>query len=118
MPERTPPFAPVLIGIAVPLPYPRIAGAAEQREVAVTIGEPGGLFVLDRATGELLWQTIMGSQITGFPITHMAGGRQYLTVPVGGSSIFQLTSYAAEMEAPMGSNLLVTFAVPASEGER
>ena len=72
----------------------------------------------DAETGELLWQTIMGSQITGFPITYMAGGRQYLTVPVGGSSIFQLTSYAAEMEAPMGSNLLVTFALPTAQGEQ
>ena len=72
----------------------------------------------DAETGEVLWQTIMGSQITGFPVTYTAGGRQYLTVPVGGSSIFRLTSYAAEMEAPMGSNMLVTFVLPDTEGDR
>ena len=34
---------------------PRLAGTAEERKVVVTMGEPGGLFVLDRATGEFLW---------------------------------------------------------------
>ena len=72
----------------------------------------------DAETGAVLWETIMGSQITGFPVTYTAGGRQYLTVPVGGSSIFRLTNYAAEMEAPMGSNMLVTFVLPDTEGDR
>ena len=34
---------------------PRLAGTAEERKVVVTMGEPGGLFVLDRETGEFLW---------------------------------------------------------------
>ena len=34
---------------------PNLAGTAEERKVVVTIGEPGGLFVLDRETGEFLW---------------------------------------------------------------
>jgi alcohol dehydrogenase (cytochrome c) len=29
----------------------------QQRDVAVTVGEPGGLFALDRRTGEFLWAT-------------------------------------------------------------
>ena len=71
----------------------------------------------DAETGDVLWETILGSQITGFPVTYRAGGRQYLTVPVGGSSIFRLTNYAAEMEAPLGSNVLVTFALPAAPSD-
>jgi len=35
---------------------PAIARGAE-RDVAVTLGEPGGLFVLDRANGQFLWAT-------------------------------------------------------------
>ena len=65
----------------------------------------------DAETGEVLWETIMGSQITGFPVTYMAGGKQYLTVPVGGASIMQLSNWAPELEAPLGSNMLVTFAI-------
>ena len=33
-------------------------------------------------------------------------------MPVGGASIFQLNNYASELEAPMGSNMIVTFALP------
>ena len=43
---------------------------------------------------------------------YTAGGRQYVTVPVGGAAIFRLSNYAAELEAPLGSNMLVTFALP------
>ena len=66
----------------------------------------------DAETGDVLWETILGSQITGFPVTYTAGGRQYLTVPVGGAAIFRMNNYASELEAPMGSNMLVTFALP------
>ena len=68
----------------------------------------------DAETGDVLWQTILGSQITGFPVTYAVDGRQYLTVPVGGAAIFRMSNYAAELEAPMGSNMLVTFALPPS----
>ena len=68
----------------------------------------------DAETGDVLWETILGSQITGFPVTYEAGGRQYLSVPVGGAAIFRMSNYAPELEAPMGSNMLVTFALPPS----
>ena len=71
------------------------------------------LRAFDAETGDVLWETILGSQITGYPVTYSAGGRQYLTVPVGGASVFQLSNYTPELEAPMGSNMLVTFALPA-----
>ena len=69
----------------------------------------------DAETGDVLWETILGSQITGFPVTYTSvGGRQYLTVPVGGAAIFRMNNYAPELEAPMGSNMLVTFTLPPS----
>ena len=34
---------------------PKLAGTAEERKVVVVMGEPGGLFVNDRETGEFLW---------------------------------------------------------------
>ena len=71
-------------------------------------------FAFDAETGEVLWETILGSQITGYPVTYSAGGRQYLTVPVGGGlGQSRLSNYAPELEAPSGtSNMLVTFALP------
>ena len=68
----------------------------------------------DAETGDVLWETILGSQITGFPVSYTVGGRQYLTVPVGGAAIFRMDNYAPELEAPIGSNMLVTFALPPS----
>ena len=68
----------------------------------------------DAETGEVLWETILGSQITGYPVTYTAGGRQYLTVLVGGGlGMSRLSNYAPDLEAPSGmSNMLVTFALP------
>ena len=67
----------------------------------------------DAETGEVLWETILGSPISGYPVTYKAGGRQYLTVPIGGGSLaFVLRNYAPELETPSGSNMLVTFALP------
>mgnify|MGYP002877331857 FL=1 len=70
------------------------------------------LRAFDAETGEGLWETILGSQITGYPVSYEAGGRQYVTVPVGGAAIFRMDNYAPELEAPIGSNMLVTFALP------
>ena len=69
------------------------------------------LRAFDAETGAVLWETILGSQITGYPVTYAVNGRQYLTVPVGGVGD-RLASYAPELEAPTGSNMLVTFALP------
>ena len=69
------------------------------------------LRAFDAETGEVLWETILGSQITGYPVTYRAGGRQYLAVPVGGAGN-QLSSYTTDLEAPVGSNMIVVFALP------
>ena len=45
-------------------------------------------------------------------MSYEAGGRQYVTVPVAGAAIFRMDNYAPELEAPIGSNMLVTFALP------
>ena len=70
------------------------------------------LRAFDAETGEVLRETILGSQVTGYTVRYRAGGRQYLTVPVGGAAIFRLRNYAPELKAPLGSNMLVTFALP------
>ena len=66
----------------------------------------------DAETGQVLWETILGSQITGYPVTYAVDGRQYLTVPVGGGVRDRVATYAPELKAPTGSNMLVTFVLP------
>jgi PQQ-dependent dehydrogenase (methanol/ethanol family) len=43
----------------------------EQRDILVTLGEPGGLFALDRETGEFLWATPFPSDSPEFHIGHI-----------------------------------------------
>ena len=56
------------------------------------------LRAFDAETGAVLWETILGSQITGYPVTYAVDGRQYVTVPVGGVGN-RLASYAPELGA-------------------
>ena len=68
-------------------------------------------WAFDAETGAVLWETILGSQITGYPVTYAVDGRQYLTVSVSGVGN-RLGTYAPELEVPTGSNMLVTFTLP------
>jgi len=70
------------------------------------------IVALHAETGQVLWETILGSQITGYPVTYAVEGRQYLAVPVGGGTLANLSTYTPELEAPSGSNMIVTFVLP------
>ena len=69
------------------------------------------LRAFDATSGDILWETILGSQISGYPVTYAVDGKQYLTVPVGGFGD-RIGAYTPELEAPVGSNMLVTFTLP------
>jgi len=47
-------------------------------------GDAAGRFrALDQATGAVLWEMNLGSAVTGYPVTFMAGGHQYVAVSTG-----------------------------------
>jgi PQQ-dependent dehydrogenase (methanol/ethanol family) len=47
-------------------------------------GDVAGRFrAFDQRTGQVLWQTNLGSQVTGFPITYAVRDRQYVAVSTG-----------------------------------
>jgi len=52
----------------------------QERDVVVSVGEPGGLFVLDRVTGEFLWATPFPYDTPYFHISHIDGetGKTYI----------------------------------------
>ena len=62
--------------------------------VAQSIAKPGStdrrapgmgmLMAFDKATGEELWRFELPKAVGGAPMTYVAGGRQYVVVPVGG----------------------------------
>ena len=74
---------------------------------------------LDQETGEVLWESILNSRITGGAVSYAVDGRQYVAVAAGGGSsgsyeTFGLTP-GLDLEAPRGSNTIFVFALPESE---
>ncbi len=74
---------------------------------------------LDQETGEVLWESILNSRITGGAISYGVDGRQYIAVASGGGTSgsyerFDLTP-GVDLEAPRGSNTIFVFALPESE---
>ena len=67
----------------------------------------------DVRTGDVLWETRLGTAAHGFPITYEAGGRQYIAVPAGLGIFRGLTaSLAPEIYQPEMGNALYVFALP------
>ena len=97
----------------------------EQRAVFLTsaLTTAGGLVfagdadryfrAFDVRTGDVLWETRLGTAAHGFPITYEAGGRQYVAVPAGLGIFRGLTaSLAPEIYQPEMGNALYVFALP------
>ena len=51
-------------------------------------GDDNGRFrALDDKTGKVLWETNLGSPVSGYPITYSVGGKQYVAVTTGNSLV-------------------------------
>ena len=47
----------------------------------------GVLRAFDAATGKVLWETSLGAQVTGHPVTFAVDGKQYVAVSTGRSNM-------------------------------
>jgi alcohol dehydrogenase (cytochrome c) len=76
-------------------------------------GDVAGRFrAFDQRTGQILWETNLGSQVTGFPVSFAVGERQYIAVSTG--SAVNAGGYLAltpELK-PTSSNNIYIFALP------
>jgi len=97
----------------------------EQRAVFLTsaLTTAGGLVFVgdvdryfrafDVRTGEVLWETRLGTAAQGFPISYAADGKQYIAVPTGLGLFRALTAtLSPEIYAPTTGNALYVFALP------
>jgi alcohol dehydrogenase (cytochrome c) len=77
-------------------------------------GDVAGRFrALDATTGKVLWETNVGSMVTGHPITFAVGGKQYVAVSTGRSNMSGPISRLTPELAPEDSlNKLFVFALP------
>ncbi len=77
-------------------------------------GDVSGHFrAFDATTGKVLWDTSLGSHVTGHPITFTAGGKQYVAVSTGRSNMTSALARLTPDVAPDDSrNTLFVFALP------
>jgi alcohol dehydrogenase (cytochrome c) len=86
-----------------------------------TAGGVGFIGDLDRTfqafdvkTGKMLWSTRLSTAVQGFPVTFMAGGKQYVAVPTGnggGSPRDVPRTIAPEIQPPPKGQALYVFEV-------
>jgi PQQ-dependent dehydrogenase (methanol/ethanol family) len=76
-------------------------------------GDVSGRFrAFDQTSGKVLWETNLGSAVTGFPVTYSVGGKQYIAVSTGSSLQTGGTARLAPELRPSNSNQLFVFALP------
>lgn len=76
------------------------------------------LKALDAGTGKLVWETPLSAPVTGYPISYAVDGQQYVAVAVGGGTPGQrnMSQLYPEVKSPIGSNVLMVFALPRTAG--
>ena len=76
-------------------------------------GDAAGRFrAFDQDTGAVLWETNLGSQVTGYPVTYAVNGRQYVAVSTGTSlATGAANALTPELRPGSATNLFV-FALP------
>jgi len=74
-----------------------------------------GVHILDATTGQMLWETRLGTSVQGFPVTYSAGGKQYIAVltGLGGGSPRDVPAVIApDIRIPQSGQALHVFALP------
>jgi PQQ-dependent dehydrogenase (methanol/ethanol family) len=76
-------------------------------------GDVNGRFrAIDQETGESLWETNLGSQVTGYSISYAADGRQFVAVSTGNApAAGSFLALTPELRPGAANNLFV-FALP------
>jgi alcohol dehydrogenase (cytochrome c) len=70
---------------------------------------------IDVETGEILWETRLGTSVQGFPLSYEANGRQYVAVTTGlggGSPRLVPGLITPELDPPTRGHALYVFALP------
>jgi len=66
----------------------------------------------DQQTGKVLWQTRLGSQVFGTPVTFRVGKRQYIAVAAGGGYNTVSPQLRPDLDQVSGGNMVYVFALP------
>jgi PQQ-dependent dehydrogenase (methanol/ethanol family) len=77
-------------------------------------GDVAGNFkAYDEATGEVLWETNLGSPVSGFPVSFAVDGKQYVAVTTGASLVAMASRrMTPELPSDAGGAEIFVFALP------
>lgn len=76
-------------------------------------GDTSGRFrAFDQDSGKILWETNLGAPVTGYPMTYLAHGKQYVAVSVGNSLASSSINRLAEELRPGNASNVFVFALP------
>ena len=67
---------------------------------------------LDQLEGKVIWQTRLGSQVFGAPVTFSIKARQYIAVTAGGGYNGGPANALPGVDQPSGANMVYVFALP------
>jgi alcohol dehydrogenase (cytochrome c) len=70
------------------------------------------LRAFDQTDGKVLWQTRLGSQVFGAPVTFSMAGRQYIAVAAGGGYNTVSPTVRPDIDQASGGNMVYVFALP------
>jgi len=74
-----------------------------------------GVHILDAKTGQMLWETRLGTSVQGFPVTFSVDGKQYIAVMTGlggGSPRNVPAAIAPDIKIPQSGQALYVFGLP------
>ena len=75
-------------------------------------GDANGRFMaFDERTGKILWETNLGSPVSGYPVSFAVNGKQYIAVTTGASLVAGSVNRIAELKLANATNMYV-FALP------
>ena len=76
-------------------------------------GDDNGRFrAFDDRTGKVLWETNLGSPVSGFPVTFAVGGKQYIAVTAGPSLVANTALRLTPELRPGNAPGVFVFALP------
>jgi alcohol dehydrogenase (cytochrome c) len=85
----------------------------------VFIGDLDRYFrAFDVKTGEVLWQTRLGTSVQGFPVSFIADGKQYVAVTTGlggGSPRVVPRTISPEIKHPNNGHAVYVFELPGKQ---
>ena len=95
---------------------PFLTGALSTAGGWVLVGDINRtVHILDVKTGQMLWETRLGTSVQGFPVTYSIDGKQYIAVMTGlggGSPRAVPAAVAPEIKIPQSGQALYVFALP------